>query len=102
MVLDMGCGAGVAVNALADTFPASTIHGIDPDSFAIQSAQEDAAAQGLTNCAFFVAKGEGLTGSVKYSTVAYSIQHTAYSIQHTPYTIHRTPYTIHHTPYAIH
>jgi hypothetical protein len=60
MVLDMGCGAGVAVNALAEAFPASTIHGVDPDSFAILSAQEDAATQGLTNCSFCIAKGEAL------------------------------------------
>eukprot|EP00746_Dinoflagellata_sp_MGD_P152353 gnl/MRDRNA2_/MRDRNA2_83599_c0_seq2.p1 gnl/MRDRNA2_/MRDRNA2_83599_c0~~gnl/MRDRNA2_/MRDRNA2_83599_c0_seq2.p1 ORF type:complete len:384 (-),score=92.10 gnl/MRDRNA2_/MRDRNA2_83599_c0_seq2:140-1291(-) len=65
-VLDVGCGAGIAVNTIAAAFPQSSITGIDPDVTAIAVAREDAHAAGLTNVNFEVAKGEDISGSYDF------------------------------------
>ena len=51
-ILDMGCGAGVAANCLAQAFPGAAVHGVDPDGVAISVARADAAAAGLSNASF--------------------------------------------------
>ncbi|MEX2480936.1 MAG: class I SAM-dependent methyltransferase [Gammaproteobacteria bacterium] len=47
--LDLGCGNGQVVVALARAFPAATITGVDPDAASIAAAQEAVADAGLTN-----------------------------------------------------
>lgn len=59
---DVGCGAGVALTALAEAFPQSEFHGYDSSSFAIEQAQERAAKAGVGNVKFHVARGEDLPG----------------------------------------
>jgi 2-polyprenyl-3-methyl-5-hydroxy-6-metoxy-1,4-benzoquinol methylase len=53
-VLDVGCGAGVAVNVLAEHFPNSRFVGYDLCSEAIDLARADAQARGLNNVRFEV------------------------------------------------
>ncbi len=47
--LDLGCGTGQVVAALAKAFPASTIAGVDPDAISIAAARETLSAAGLAN-----------------------------------------------------
>ncbi len=51
-VVDVGCGAGVAATAVAMTYPASTVIGIDPSGHGIESALERASDDGLDNLSF--------------------------------------------------
>ena len=55
-VVDVGCGAGVALTTLAEAFPASRCIGYDPSSSAIELARQRAADAGCDN-ATFVADG---------------------------------------------
>jgi 2-polyprenyl-3-methyl-5-hydroxy-6-metoxy-1,4-benzoquinol methylase len=48
-VADVGCGAGVALRALAEAFPESRFHGYDPSRHAIERAQANMRAAGLAN-----------------------------------------------------
>lgn len=48
-VVDVGCGAGVALVALADAFPNSRFEGFDPSVRAVALARDKVAAAGLTN-----------------------------------------------------
>ena len=65
-VLDMGCGAGVAVNCIAAAFPRSHVDGVDPDGAALQVGRRDAAADGLANASFHRAFGEEYEAGVAY------------------------------------
>lgn len=38
-VLDLGCGAGVAMAAIAEAFPAAQVHGVDPSRHAVDRAE---------------------------------------------------------------
>jgi len=51
-VLDIGCGCGRALNALAERFPASTFVGYDLLEDAISTARGEARARKLTNVRF--------------------------------------------------
>lgn len=51
-VADVGCGAGAAVRILARAFPDSRITGYDISQHALERAQQQATASGLTNVAF--------------------------------------------------
>lgn len=51
-VVDVGCGAGVALRALAAAFPASRFEGYDPSAHAIERARAAAEADDLTNLTF--------------------------------------------------
>jgi len=51
-VVDVGCGAGAADIAIAQSFPAAEIHGYDNSEHALNVAREDAAAAGATNVTF--------------------------------------------------
>jgi 2-polyprenyl-3-methyl-5-hydroxy-6-metoxy-1,4-benzoquinol methylase len=48
-VADVGCGAGVALLALASAFPSSTFHGYDPSAHALARAGDKVAEAGLAN-----------------------------------------------------
>lgn len=54
-VLDVGCGQGRAVLAMASEFPSSRFHGLDISSDAIARARREAEEMGLRNVRFSVA-----------------------------------------------
>lgn len=68
-VLDVGCGAGVAVFAMAKAFPGSTFHGYDPSRHAIERAREKAAEEGIDNVEFFHRRGEEVPPEPRYDLV---------------------------------
>jgi 2-polyprenyl-3-methyl-5-hydroxy-6-metoxy-1,4-benzoquinol methylase len=53
-VLDIGCGAGLAINTLAAAFPRSRFRGYDISESAIERARNEAKNQRLTNVRFEV------------------------------------------------
>ena len=57
---DVGCGAGVALLAMAAAYPNSEFHGYDPSGHAIERAQEKVDSLGLTNVELHTASGESL------------------------------------------
>ncbi len=57
---DVGCGAGVALLAMAKAFPRASFHGFDPSSHAIGRARAKVAEAGLRNVELHVAGGEEL------------------------------------------
>jgi 2-polyprenyl-3-methyl-5-hydroxy-6-metoxy-1,4-benzoquinol methylase len=59
-VADVGCGAGVALLAMAEAYPASQFHGYDPSSHAIDRAREKMTERGLQNVELHAAGGEKL------------------------------------------
>ena len=59
-VIDVGCGGGAALIALAEAYPASTFAGYDPSALAIRAGEESAA--GLDNVMFYEAGGEEVDG----------------------------------------
>lgn len=66
-VADVGCGGGLAIQLLADAFPASTFHGFDPSEQAIELAQEKLA--GRPNVALYNVGGEDLPDDGGYDLV---------------------------------
>lgn len=54
-VLDVGCGAGHAINLMATTYPQSRFVGVDLSEEAIAAARDEAATQGLGNVTFELA-----------------------------------------------
>ena len=71
-VADIGCGAGVALEALAAAFPASTFHGYELSRHALQRARDRIDAAGLTNVTLFERRAEDVTapaGSPGYGFV---------------------------------
>jgi SAM-dependent methyltransferase len=59
-VVEVGCGGGQALLALAAAYPASRFEGVDLSRFAIEHAAQAAAESGLPNVTFRVARGEEL------------------------------------------
>lgn len=59
-VADVGCGAGVALLALAGAFPNSTFDGFDPSVHAISRARWKLSDSGLSNATFHHAGAEDL------------------------------------------
>jgi 2-polyprenyl-3-methyl-5-hydroxy-6-metoxy-1,4-benzoquinol methylase len=55
---DVGCGAGVALIAMAKAYPASEFHGFDPSGHAIERAKEQVRKAGLSNVQLHVSSGE--------------------------------------------
>ena len=51
-VVDIGCGAGVAAEVIAEAYPNSRVIGMDPSAHAMAAAAERAAAAGLDNLEF--------------------------------------------------
>jgi 2-polyprenyl-3-methyl-5-hydroxy-6-metoxy-1,4-benzoquinol methylase len=68
-VLDVGCGAGVAIFAMAEAYPRSTFHGYDPSRHAVARARETAARKGLRNVEFFERRGEEIPHAPAYDFV---------------------------------
>jgi SAM-dependent methyltransferase len=59
-VADVGCGAGVALLAMAAAYPRSEFHGYDPCTHAIDRARMRAAEEDLRNVRLHTAGGEAL------------------------------------------
>ena len=68
-VADVGCGAGVALLALASAFPESKFDGYDPSSHAITRARDNAQAAGLGNVRFHRAAAEDLPAEPMFDLV---------------------------------
>jgi 2-polyprenyl-3-methyl-5-hydroxy-6-metoxy-1,4-benzoquinol methylase len=61
-VVDIGCGHGSSTVLMAQAYPNSTIHGIDRHAPSIEEAKMKAAAAGVTNVEFQVAKAQDFAG----------------------------------------
>jgi ubiquinone/menaquinone biosynthesis C-methylase UbiE len=68
-VLDIGCGAGGAVNALAEHFPKSRFVGYDLCGEAIGLARSAAKERGIENVAFEVQDVSAMTDSVAFGLI---------------------------------
>lgn len=66
---DVGCGAGVALLAMAQAYPRSEFHGYDPSTHAIARAEAKIAESGLDNIKLHVARGEELPREPTYDFV---------------------------------
>ncbi|MEA3019020.1 MAG: hypothetical protein QOI47_544 [Actinomycetota bacterium] len=69
LVADVGCGAGVALIALAQAFPSSTFHGYDLSVHALERAERDVYAAGLTNVELFHRRAEEVPDDGRYGFV---------------------------------
>ena len=69
LVADVGCGAGVALTALAKTYPRSTFHGYELSRLAVERARARIAEAGLTNVEIIDRRAEGLPDRGEYSLV---------------------------------
>ena len=69
MVADVGCGAGVALTALAEAYPNSTFHGYELSRFAVQRARARISDAGLTNVEIRDRRAEDLPDDGAYSLV---------------------------------
>jgi predicted O-methyltransferase YrrM len=66
-ILDVGCGAGWSTLALARSYPAATVEGVDIDAPSIEMARANAAAAGLDDRVTFRSADAGsLAGSAAY------------------------------------
>lgn len=68
-VADVGCGAGLALLAMARAFPASRFDGYDPSRHAIERAGQKLAESGLANAAFHLAPAADLPAEPTYELV---------------------------------
>ncbi len=68
-VADVGCGAGVALLAMASAYPDSTFHGYDPSEHAIDRARAKVAEHGLDNVELEVAGGEQLPDDAGFDLI---------------------------------
>jgi 2-polyprenyl-3-methyl-5-hydroxy-6-metoxy-1,4-benzoquinol methylase len=68
-VLDVGCGGGLALLALAKAYPVSRFEGVDLSRFAIEQAVRAAADARVDNVAFHVGRGEELAPEPAYDLV---------------------------------
>jgi len=66
LAADVGCGAGVALLALAEAYPKSEFHGYDPSSHAIARAEAKVREAGLENVRLHVAGGESLPSDGRF------------------------------------
>lgn len=63
-VADVGCGLGSSARIMADTYPASSIHGFDPHPRSIELARKATAEAGLgERCAYTVARAQDFPGT---------------------------------------
>jgi 2-polyprenyl-3-methyl-5-hydroxy-6-metoxy-1,4-benzoquinol methylase len=69
VVADVGCGAGLSLQLLAEAFPASTFHGYDLSEHAITAARRRFADAGITNVELFRARAEQLPNEPTYDLV---------------------------------
>ncbi|MGI8491789.1 MAG: class I SAM-dependent methyltransferase [Acidimicrobiales bacterium] len=68
-VADVGCGAGVALLALAAEFPKALLDGYDPSVHAIETARQRAAEAGATNVTLHLAGAEDLPAVPTYDLI---------------------------------
>jgi len=68
-VADVGCGAGVAVLAMAEAFPASHFDGYDPSEHAIARARAKLAESHLTNATFHHLPAADLPAEPTYNLI---------------------------------
>lgn len=68
-VADVGCGAGLAVLAIAAAFPDSTFDGFDPSQHAIHRARAKLADADLANVTFHIAEAAELPDTPTYDFV---------------------------------
>ena len=68
-VADVGCGAGVAILAMAEAFPESRFEGYDPSRHAIHRARAKLSDSGLTNIRFHLAEATELPDRPTYDLV---------------------------------
>lgn len=57
-VVDIGCGGGVTLTTIAETYPSSRCIGYDPSGAAVRLGRQRAADMGLANVEFIEAGGE--------------------------------------------
>jgi SAM-dependent methyltransferase len=69
LVADVGCGAAVALSALAEAYPRSTFHGYELSRLAIERARRRIAEAGLDNVEIFDRRAEELPAGAAYSLV---------------------------------
>jgi SAM-dependent methyltransferase len=69
LVADVGCGAGVALTALAKAYPRSTFHGYELSRMAVERANQRIADAGLGNVEIFQRRAEQLPVGRDYSLV---------------------------------
>lgn len=68
-VADIGCGAGVALTALAEAYPDSTFHGYELSRHALLRANARIAAMGLDNAELFDRRAEDVPAGAGYDLV---------------------------------
>jgi 2-polyprenyl-3-methyl-5-hydroxy-6-metoxy-1,4-benzoquinol methylase len=68
-VADVGCGAGVALTALAEAYPRSIFHGYELSRLAVERARARVAEAGLTNVEIIDRRAEELPGGGGYGLV---------------------------------
>ena len=69
LVADVGCGAGVALSALARTYRRSTFHGYELSRLAVERARARVAETGLTNVEIMDRRAEELPRGADYGLV---------------------------------
>jgi SAM-dependent methyltransferase len=69
LVADVGCGAGVALTALAQAYPRSAFHGYELSRMAVERAHERLHEAGLGNVEIFQRRAEELPADGDYSLV---------------------------------
>jgi 2-polyprenyl-3-methyl-5-hydroxy-6-metoxy-1,4-benzoquinol methylase len=66
---DVGCGAGVALIELAKAFPRSRFHGYDISEHALERAERNRAAAGVSNVVFHDVRRDPLPGDGRFAFV---------------------------------
>src|SRR5262245_24726804 len=66
---DVGCGAGVALLELARAFPASRFHGYDISAHALERAERNREAAGVSNAVFHDARRDPLPSNARFGFV---------------------------------
>lgn len=66
---DVGCGAGVALTALAQAYPRSTFHGYELSTHALDRARQRVGELGLENVELHHCRAEELPGGAGYDLV---------------------------------
>jgi 2-polyprenyl-3-methyl-5-hydroxy-6-metoxy-1,4-benzoquinol methylase len=69
LVADVGCGAGVAITALAEAYPRSTFHGYELSRRAVERARTRVAQAGLTNVEIIDRRAEDIPHGADYALV---------------------------------
>jgi SAM-dependent methyltransferase len=69
VVADVGCGAGVALIAMAEAYPQSEFHGFDPNAHAIERATAQLAERGIGNVILHTKGGEALPVEPRFDFV---------------------------------